>query len=401
MAEETNVQEDKTSLGMSDEDFLKVANDPEQEALFLEDEQEDKNDSEFEDEDTDDNKSESENEDDDDVDSEDDTDSENKDETDTDEQDTDDDDETSEKNTSKTDGETEDDDSETTEEDSAENAEDSTDQIDYKAEYEKLTAPFKANDRQMQVNNVEDALTLMRMGANYHKKMAGLKPSLKVVKLLEKNGLLDPDKINYLIDLHTKKPEAITKLIKESGVNPLEIDVTADDNYVPENRAVSDQEVDLDNVLESIKSTPTYSKTINVITEQWDDQSRELIADTPQIIEVINGHMANGTYDVIADVVTRERSLGRLQGHSDLAAYKAVGEMLHSQNLLPGQVPPKKTPKNNGKPTSNVSKAEQKKRKKAVSTTKASKNKSSGKADFNPLALSDEEFTKISETQFT
>ncbi len=231
--------------------------------------------------------------------------------------------------------------------------------------------------------------------------MAGLKPSLKVVKLLEKNGLLDPDKINYLIDLHTKKPEAITKLIKESGVNPLEIDVTADDNYVPENRAVSDQEVDLDNVLESIKSTPTYSKTINVITEQWDDQSRELIADTPQIIEVINGHMANGTYDVIADVVTRERSLGRLQGHSDLAAYKAVGEMLHSQNLLPGQVPPKKTPKNNGKPTSNVSKAEQKKRKKAVSTTKASKNKSSGKADFNPLALSDEEFTKISETQFT
>ena len=81
--------------------------------------------------------------------------------------------------------------------------------VDYKAEYEKLLAPFKANGTDMQAQSVEDAIQLMQMGAGFHKKIAALKPAMKQVKLLEKHGLLDEDKLNYLIDLANKKPEAI------------------------------------------------------------------------------------------------------------------------------------------------------------------------------------------------
>ncbi len=273
--------------------------------------------------------------------------------------------------------------------------------VDYKAEYEKLVSPFKANGAQMQVDNVEDAITLMKMGANYHKKMAGLKPSLKVVKLLEKNNLLDPEKISYLIDLHTKDPAAIAKLVKDSGINPLEMDVDEDTNYKPTNRSVTDNEIDIDNVLEDIKSTPTYSKTMNVITEQWDDDSRSLIADAPHIISLINEHMADGTYDAITAVVTRERSLGRLQGASDLAAYKAVGDIMHSNYQLPGQIAPKAAPsKIKPKTTSGVSDVKRKKMKKAASSTKSVKSNTAKLKDMNPLAMSDEDFAKISEAQF-
>ena len=271
------------------------------------------------------------------------------------------------------------------------------DQIDYKVEYNKLLAPFKANGTQMQVKNVDDAVTLMKMGANYHKKMAGLKPSLKIVKLLEKNSLLDLDKINYLIDLHAKKPEAVTKLVKDSGVNPLDIDVTEESDYTPEARSVSDTELDLDNVLESIKTTPTYSKTLNVITEQWDDKSRDTIASSPHIISVINEHVADGTYDAITEVVNRERSLGRLQGTSDLEAYKTIGDIMHNNYQLPGQTLPASTTKPAAKKTTSSEK-ERKKRKKSVSGTKVIK--STAKADFNPLSMSDEEFAKVSDTRF-
>ena len=158
-------------------------------------------------------------------------------------------------------------------------------------------------------------------------------------------------------------------------------------------------EIVLDNVLESIKDTPTYPKTINVITEQWDEASRRLVSETPQIIEVINEHMSDGTYDAIMSVVTRERSLGRLEGQSDLVAYKTVGDILHQNYQLPGQVKPETATKTSRKPTTGMSEKARKAKKKAVSTTKKTKT-TSGKIDYNPLALSDEEFSKISEADF-
>ena len=89
---------------------------------------------------------------------------------------------------------------------------------DYKAEYLRLLAPFKANGKEIAVSTVDDAISLMQMGANYNKKMAGLKPSLKMLKLLENSGLLSEEKISYLIDLEKKNPAAINKLIKDSGI---------------------------------------------------------------------------------------------------------------------------------------------------------------------------------------
>ena len=89
--------------------------------------------------------------------------------------------------------------------------------VDYKAEYDRLVAPFKANGREITVKSVDDAIALMQMGANYNKKMSALKPNLKLMKLLENNGLLDETKIGFLIDLEKKNPDAINKLIKDSG----------------------------------------------------------------------------------------------------------------------------------------------------------------------------------------
>ena len=305
--------------------------------------------------------------------------------------------------------ESEEDDSEDNEEsDEEENDEDSEEkddgddsEVDKEQQYDTLMQPFKANGAEMQIKNVDDAITLMKMGANYHKKMAGLKPSLKIVKLLEKNGLLDVNKINFLIDLNANDPKAITKLINDSGVDPAELDSEDVTDYKPSERTVTDTELELDNVLESIKKTPTYSKTLNVITEQWDDSSRGLIASTPQIIEIINEHMADGTYDTIAAVVNRERTLGRLQGKSDLEAYKAVGDILSNNHQLPGQVAPKVTPsQKTKKKTTSANEKSRKKQKQGVSPTKSTKTTRTLKADYNPLALSDEEFAKLSDIEF-
>lgn len=82
--------------------------------------------------------------------------------------------------------------------------------IDYKAVYEKLLkTPFKADGREISINTPDEAIALMQKGVSYSKKMASLKPNLKIIKMLEKNGLLDEGKLSFYIDLEKKNPQAM------------------------------------------------------------------------------------------------------------------------------------------------------------------------------------------------
>jgi hypothetical protein len=244
---------------------------------------------------------------------------------------------------------------------------------------------------------------LMQMGANYHKKMAGLKPSLKTLKLLENNGLMDPEKLNYLIDLSQKKPEAIAQLLKDSKIDPMNIDLADTKEYVPQHRSVSDTEILLDEVLDSISHSTHYNKTLTVLGDEWDAESRNLLASNPNVIRTINAHMENGIYDQVAQAVAYERSLGKLAGVNDYEAYQQVGSHMHENGLFVSATVP--TTKGTTKSTtaadtqaSNAAALEaaaRAERKKAASPSRAGKTTDDGKKDYNPLAMSDEDFVKL------
>lgn len=276
-------------------------------------------------------------------------------------------------------------------------------QIDYRKEYERLTAPFKANGREIAVNSVDDAIALMQMGANYNKKMAALKPNLKLLKLLENNSLLSEEKIGFLIDLEKKNPEAINKLVKESGIDPMDLDAEKAGQYKPGNYTVSDKEIELDTVLEEIQDTPTYNRTLDVIGTKWDKASKQVVAEQPQLIKVINDHVERGIYDVIVKEIERERTFGRLNGLSDLEAYRQVGDAIQAKGGFDHlgrqghQNPPSPRVVTPNPKKEDDSKLREKKR--AASSTKPAV-PSHKPSDFNPLALSDEEFSKLVNNKF-
>lgn len=270
-----------------------------------------------------------------------------------------------------------------------------TEELDYKAEYQKILAPFMANGKQMQVQSAEEAVTLMQMGANYNKKMAALKPNLKLLKLLENNSLLSEEKLSFLIDLDKKNPEAILKLVKDSGLDPLEMDVSKSE-YKPKTYTVDERELQLDSVLEKIQDTPTFQKTLEVVSNKWDGPSKQVVAATPQLIEVINDHMQSGVYDLISTEVERERMLGRLNGMNDIEAYWHVGDAMHKSGALSSQAKGAEKPAVR-EPIPVKPKAEDasvRHKKLAASTPKAAAPVKKD-PDFNPLALSDEDFAKI------
>lgn len=271
---------------------------------------------------------------------------------------------------------------------------------DYEAEYKKILAPFKANGKEMQVESADEAIQLMQMGANYNKKMAALKPHLKTLKVLEKNGLLSDEQVGFLVDLSKRDPKAIGKLIKDSGIDPLDMDVDASGDYVPSKHTVSDQELALDDVLDEIQESSKYGETVELVSKQWDETSKKAVAQEPVLLKVINQHMESGVYDVIRTELDRQRMLGKVNGLSDLEAYKQVGDSIQARGGFDhlfkkeeqGQQdtpPAKRLP-----PKQKQEDPKLKEKRRAASTTKAAPTTRKPGSDFNPLSLSDEEFEK-------
>ncbi len=279
---------------------------------------------------------------------------------------------------------------------------------DIAAEHAKLFAPLKAGGQTIELKSVDEIISLMQKGADYHRKTEELSAHRKTLKTLEKAGI-KPENLNYLIELHNKNPQAIAKLIAESGVDPFELDTDSDEtkNYKPQEHSVSDSDIQLDEVLDRLKTTPTWNQLIEVVGEKWDDQSRQAVATDTELLEAINTHMENGMYPLIAKEMNRQRALGQLRGLNDLTAYQQVGRAIDDQGgfahlitdeqraewaRMHGHTPPPPiaVPPKQGSSDPNLDA----KRRAASPTKAASKMQKKTSNQQNPLALSDEAFEK-------
>jgi len=276
-------------------------------------------------------------------------------------------------------------------------------EVNSKTEYEQVMAPFQANGKQMEVKSIKEARRLMQMGVNYNSKMASLKPNLKIIKMLENNDILDVDKLSFLIDLSKKDPKAITQLIKDSGINPLDVDVEKDSGYESKAYTVSDNEVNLDQVLQDVKSTETGKRTIDIISNKWDEASKEILVNDPNIISIINMQIGNGVYDQIMDRIDHAKIMGEYTGMTDIDAYKQMGNFMQTNRLFKGMEQLKTTPTTENIkvvpdtlviPNAKADDLQLKNRKKAASATKGSSNKNTLSGE-NILNMSDDEFSKL------
>jgi len=219
--------------------------------------------------------------------------------------------------------------------------------------------------------------------------------------MLENNGLLSEDKLSYLIDLDKKNPKAVAKLLQDSEYDPLDLDLDQAQDYKPNRYTVDDKQMALDEVLRDIESSPGFQTTIDTVGNKWDADSKQVVLENPAILRDINMHVENGIFEVVQDEMNRQKTLGYLKGMSDLQAYKAVGDTLHKQGVFERMMPShgKRQQSTQTAPVQQQSqKAPVKDKKRAAALTKGAAPKKVTKANFNPLAMSDEEIMKIAQT---
>ena len=272
--------------------------------------------------------------------------------------------------------------------------------FNYKEGYEKLMAPFKANGKMITPRSPEEAISLMQMGANYTRKMQELQPYRKVMLMLQHNGLMDEEKLSFLIDLDKKNPEAIKKLLKDSGTDPLDFNPEEEINYQGGKHRVTDTEADFATEIDDLKSTQEGQATLGVIGSTWDAASKDALYQNRGLLHTIHEQRENGIYDTIANEVNRLQMLGQIPvGTPFIQAYNHVGNLLSQQGAFNQVAKPEpvQTVKPAVQPVVRVAQPKQtlanSEQAKAASLNRAATRKAT--PIVNPLAMSDEDFAKL------
>ena len=279
------------------------------------------------------------------------------------------------------------------------------DSTDYKALYSQIVGtPIKANGKEITINSPEEAIQLIQFGANYHQKMAALKPIRKAAGMLEQNGIRDEADIGFLIDLHNKNPEAIARLVKDSGIDIYSLDMDNAGQYQTQQKGISDNQLDLQDTINDLKSTHTdFEPFLTGLTGSWDEASQNELAANPHAIRILHTAYQQGNYQKVMQQIESDIRTGRIPANVPMMqAYRHYEtEMLNAGMLHSAPAPVQKpVPATQAAPLSALKKqpAEDPNKRRAASPRTAPKTKAVTPANIH--LLSEAEFAKIDPTKF-
>lgn len=201
------------------------------------------------------------------------------------------------------------------------------------AEFRQLvTASFRANHQDVQVDNPDDIRKLMQFGMNYHKKMGELAPHRKILKSLEQNGLLEADKINFAIDLLKGDKAAVAKFLKDQSIDTYELPDLEETPYQQKDYLPTDERVAFDEKTQELQGSEAGQRVLSYIKNLDQDSFYEIYTN-PVILDNLQRHAENGLMNDTLAVLEKEYALGKVPTNiKPIDAYGFVAEQLQKQN---------------------------------------------------------------------
>ena len=207
--------------------------------------------------------------------------------------------------------------------------------------YKQVTAPFKADGKEIQVRSPEDAIRLMQMGVNYSRRMQEMKPLRAQNEMLKAQGLDNPDKLNFMIEVMNGNPEAIQKLLKDKKIDPIDIDVSKEVAYKPANHQIDAKTLAFKEAIETTMASEGGPELIKDINSSWDDVSKEALRDQPAIFQNLLDQKRSGVYGKIKKELDYQRTMGFLTDVPFVQAYHQVGEAMQKAGVFGPNLTPK------------------------------------------------------------
>lgn len=219
--------------------------------------------------------------------------------------------------------------------------------IDYAAAYSQIIGrTFKAGGKEVTVNTPEEAVQLMQMGVGFHQKSAKLAQHQRIIETLKEHELLDESRINELIDISKKNPEAIKALVQSAGLEPHQLIPSGDAQpYTPGNHVLPDEQLQFRTSVDNIREQGG-TEFLTHVAQDWDVTSRAEVYKDPRALDLLYSHKQSGIYDKISSEVERRKVFDPSVANLPFVhAYLAVGNDMHEKGLLaPQQATPTPTP---------------------------------------------------------
>ena len=315
-------------------------------------------------------------------------------------------------------------------------SEETTDDLDYKAEYAKMlednnrlqsfydevTGEFVANGKKTRgFDDPKKIIQSQQMAAGLGEKMAAFKPYRPFMKEMKERGMLDnPEKFNLAMQLLDGDPEALKKQLKEADIDPLEMDMD-DINYISKNQVASNIEIALDDVMENATQYGVDAQIREVISNDWDDDSVIELLEDPQNSADLISHMNSGVYDIVLDRMSEKRRVDTNQIYTskskieqyreavvelenEYVQYMGQNEQQYVEPTQEAQAPQEQaewigniTEDQNEAYKAKVEKQNAKTneaRRKATSLSKKKRGTRKPKQQVDPLSMNDDEFTE-------
>lgn len=200
--------------------------------------------------------------------------------------------------------------------------------------FEKVSAPFKADGKEVQVRNPEEAIRLMQMGVNYSRRMKEMKPLREMDAMLNQHGLRDPEKLNELIDLSKGSKEAVQKFLKKHNIDPLDLDPSKGDEHSTPNYQSDPKDVAFQEAIDATLQVEGGRDLLNDVNKDWDEESKELLREKPDLFEKLLEQKDTGVYSQINKELLHQRTMGYLANVPFLQAYEQVGNAMQKAGVF-------------------------------------------------------------------
>ena len=230
------------------------------------------------------------------------------------------------------------------EENSHNNSEESNDESDntssepnYKEFYEQVAlAKFTANGKEVEgFKDPADLIRAQQMLHGYSDKMKVFKEYKPFLKALEERKLTtDADKFNLAMSIVDGDPEAIKKVLKEKGIDPLELDLE-DIRYTEKNTLPSQAQMLIEDTYEQAENLGVGDKFTKVINKDWDIKSLQELVNNNAVRADLLQHLSDGTYDIVSNEIKKMELLdatGVLNGMTSIDKYRMATERIYKQN---------------------------------------------------------------------
>lgn len=183
----------------------------------------------------------------------------------------------------------------------------------------------KANGTEFEFTD-EELMQLAPKAMNYTQKMQEIAPWRKTISALKDNDIGEDD-INLMIDVLKGNKEAITEVVKKAGLDTMDID-TENNSYERKQYGRSETELAIEDVVNTIAKDPEYKITQHVVDSQWDSNSRQKLAENPDMISGLHDDIKSGVFDQVSPMAMKMKVLDGAK-KSDIDYYIEAGSQYY------------------------------------------------------------------------